>query len=241
MATYFHVTNAKGRDATVGAVTVPAPPAPALGVPGLTLTFRRYLAAAESGTHASLVRRFGADYAGALVSGDPEIDLEQVGQFIEQTTPVYLDGAGEVLHADPQFLELVFAPDGTEKERRAPVDTVGNVNAEQPVRWTGRKVPIAEAVRKFAFRRTVQLQHVDGLTYDYLHAMAAELEQTQTLMLLGTGEKGTGPLIFQANGRAYRGFLSGATDGRRYRLLLHLSDMELKVPADRASGKATET
>ncbi len=42
----------------------------------------------------------------------------------------------------------------------------------------------------------------EGLTYDYLHAMAVDLEKAGAVMLLGTGEKGTGALIFQANGRA---------------------------------------
>jgi hypothetical protein len=61
--------------------------------------------------------------------------------------------------------------------------------------------------------------------------MASELEKDKVVMLLGTGEKGAGPLIFQANGRAYRGFLSGEVQGEKYRLLLHLSDMELKKPS----------
>jgi hypothetical protein len=65
MASYLHVANAKGRDATVGVRTVQVSPGPTLGVPGLALTFRRYLAATESGTHAALVSRFGADYAAA--------------------------------------------------------------------------------------------------------------------------------------------------------------------------------
>lgn len=229
--TYLHLTNAKGRDATVGAATLRPLAGPALGLPGTTLTFRRYLAATEAGTHAALAASHGEDYAHALIAGDPEVDLERVGQVLERTVPVYLDGAGAVLQTDPQFVDIVFQPDGTEKERRPPVETAANINTAKPVRWTGRKLPVAEAVRRFAFRRTVQLQHVDGLTYDHLYAMAAELEKEDAVMLLGTGEKGTGPLIFQSNGRAYRGFLSGATQGRRYRLLLHLSDMELKKPA----------
>ncbi len=238
MATYLHLTNAKGRDATVGTATLKPPAGPALGLPGTTLTFRRYLAATETGTHAALAARHGADYAEALIAGDPEVDIARVGQRLEHTVPVYLDGAGAVLQVEPQLVELVLQADGTEKERRAPVETASNTNVAQPVRWTGRKLPMTDAVRRFAFCRTVQLQHVDGLTYDYLHAMAVDLEQAGAVMLLGTGEKGTGALIFQANGRAYRGFLSGATDGRRYRLLLHLSDMELKAPATRGTPEA---
>jgi hypothetical protein len=144
---------------------------------------------------------------------------------------VYLDTKGAVLTSEPQVIELVLNPDGSEKERRSPVDVASNINSEVPVRWSGRKIPIKDAVRRFSFRRSVQLQHIDGLTYDFLFAMASELEKDKVVMLLGTGEKGAGPLIFQANGRAYRGFLSGEVQGEKYRLLLHLSDMELKKPS----------
>ena len=209
---------------------VKAPPAPKLGVPGVTVVFRRYIAAAESGTDASLKSRFGNDYAKELIKADPEVDFERVGTLVEHTQSIYLDGAGQVMYADPRFVELIVNADGTEKERRDPVDVASNVNVEEPVRWTGRKVPIKDAVRRFSFRRSLQLQHVNGLTFDYLHQMAKELEHSQSLILLGTGEKGSGPLVFQANGRPYRGFLSGRTKGKSYKLMLHLSDMELKRP-----------
>ena len=91
-------------------------------------------------------------------------------------------------------------------------------------------------MRRFAFRRRLQLRHTDGLSYDYLYEIAKELEASEALMLLGAGEKGSGALIFQANGRAYRGFLEGRTKGKAYQLMLHLSDMELKQPAVAAGG-----
>ena len=97
MASFLHLTNAKGRDATVGVKTVPSPTGPTLGVPGLTLIFRRYLAATESGIHQALTAQYGPDYGQALIEADPEIDYERVGQFIEQTVPVYLDGDGRVV------------------------------------------------------------------------------------------------------------------------------------------------
>lgn len=236
--TSIHLTNAKGRDATVGLSPVKAQPSPKLGVPGGMVVFRRYVAATESGTDADLKARLGADYAKQLIESDPEVDTERVGMLVEQTQTVFLDGDGTVMYADPTFLELVINADGTEKERREPVDTVSNVNVELPVRWTGRKVPITDAVRRFSFRRSLQLQHVDGLTFDYLYEIAKELESSQSLMLLGTGEKGSGPLIFQANGRQYRGFLEGRTKSTSYRLMLHLSDMELKKPVAQ-SGRAS--
>jgi len=236
--TSIHITNAKGRDATVGLSTVKASPAPKMGLPDAVVVFRRYVAATEPGTDAALKAALGDDYAKQLIEGDPEVDIERVGMLVEQTQTVFLDGDGKVMYADPKFIELVLNPDGTEKERRDPVDAVANVNAELPVRWTGRKVPIMDAVRRFSFRRALQLQHVDGLTFDYLYEMAKELEDAKSLMLVGTGEKGTGALIFQANGRQYRGFLEGKTKGKSYSLKLHLSDMELKKPVASAGRTA---
>lgn len=230
MPRLIRITNAKGRDASVGFLPVRTPPKPSLGVPGVTVQFRRYVAATEACTHATLVQRFGDSCAAALIDGDPEVDMERIGATIDHTQLVFLDGDGTLQYQDPNFVEIVTNPDGSEKERRVPVDAIANINSELPVRWTGRKIPIKDAVRRFAFRRRVQLQHVDGLTYDYLFEIARELESAASLMLLGSGEKGTGPLIFQSNGRPYRGFLQGKTDGERYQLVLHLSDMELKQP-----------
>jgi len=55
-------------------------------------------------------------------------------------------------------------------------------------------------------------------------------------MLLGAGESGKDPLVMQMNGSPYRGFLEGRVDGERYILLLHLSNMELKMPATAPAG-----
>jgi hypothetical protein len=232
MSTSIHLTNAKGRDATVGLASVKAPPAPKLGLPNEPLEFRRYLAAAEGGTHSALQANLGQDYGSALIDADPEVDLELVGATVVSTQTVFLDGDGKLMFSDPKIQELILNPDGSEKERREPVDTAQNVNIEQPVRWTGKKIAIKDAVCRFAFRRRLQLRHMDGLTFDYLFEMAKELEASQSVMLLGTGEKGSAPLVFQANGRSYRGFLEGKTKGKSYQLILHLSDMELKPPAN---------
>jgi hypothetical protein len=240
MASSIHLTNSKGRNATVGLLSIKGPPSPKMGLPEGEIVFKRYIAATDAGTDAALKARYGKDYAKQLIESDPEVDLEKVGCFLEQTQSVYLDGSGQIMYAEPKFIELVLNADGTEKERREPVDASSNINGETPVRWTGRKLPIKDAVRRFSFRRRVQLRHVDGLTFDFLFQVAKELEESQALMLLGTGDKGTGALIFQANGRPYRGFLSGRTHGTSYQLILHLSDMELKKPVPLASKKTRD-
>lgn len=227
----LHLSNAGKRDAVVVGAAVTPPPPPVLGREGQPAVFRRYIAAGDGRLDGDLSAALGTDYAQALIDGDPEIDVEIVGRFIDGTQSVLLASTGEPMFTAPQVLEITYAPDGTETDRRDPVDTPATVNDDIPLRWTGRKMPVGEAVRKFAFRRSLQLRHVDGVTYDFLHAMAKELADEQAMMLLGAGESGKDPLVLQVNGSPYRGFLEGRVDGEAYILLLHLSNMELKRPA----------
>ena len=231
MTNSIHIANAKGRDATVGLLHVKASEGPKLGVPNERLNFQRFIAATESTTHEALAKQYGEIYSQQLISGDPEIDTEAVGLKIEHTQTVYLDGDKSLLYIEPSFIELVLNPDGSEKERRTPVEVDMNINGEVPVRFSGRLVPIKDAVRRFAFKRKVQLHHVDGLTFDFLYDIARDLEAQNSLMVIGAGDKGAQPLIFQANGKPYRGFLEGKTRDKSYQLVLHLSEMELKEPA----------
>ncbi len=230
MSSSIHLANAKGRDATVGLASIKAAAGPKLGLPGEKIYFRRYLSATEGTAHQTLAKEFGDDYSQKLIEFDPEVGIEAIGMQIDQTQTVYLDGSGNLMYVDPNFIEVVLNADGSEKERRDPVNTVMNVNVETPVRFSGRLVPIKDAVRKFGFSRKLQLRHVDGLTFDFLYEIAKDLESKVALMVIGTGDKGTSPLIFQANGRPYRGFLEGRTKDKSYRLTLHLSEMELKKP-----------
>ncbi len=227
----LHLADSAGRDTHIAFVSAPKPKPLARVAKGRPVTFRRYVAAADSGTHEALSRAHGADYAQALVAGDPEVDVEQVGRPIAGAHAVFLWANGEVLRLSPQTVEIMFGPDGQERERRAPIDTPANIqDAATPVRWTRMRLKRADAVRRFAFGKTVQLVHVDGLTYDYLHGIAKQLHEADELVLVGAGAKGTDPLVFQVNGTPWRGFLEGRVDGPRYQLLLRLSNLELKKP-----------
>ena len=226
----IRIANEQGRDATVAYETVRAEDLPELGLPDEPIHFRRYLAAAPSTHHDRLVAAHGDDYAQALVNGDPEVDLEVVGRTLGPTDDVFLDNTGEVLFAPPKIVEIVLAPDGSEKARRAPEDTPANVNEQLPVRWSKMKLKRSALVHRFAFRRTLQLHHVDGLTYDFLFGMAKALHDADEAVYVGGGESGKDALVFQDNGSPYRGFLEGRVDGDRYQLLLHLSSLELKNP-----------
>lgn len=226
----LHLADADHRDSRVRFVGLAAPAPPARVADGKPVTFRRYLAATDAGTHEALQRAHGEDYADSLVHGDPELDVEAIGKPVERTSTVYLSASGDVLRVAPKLVEIVFGPDGTERERRDPVETPSNVEEATPVRWGKVRVKRAEAVRRFAFARTVQLVHVDGLTYDYLHGLARKLDEADELVLLGAGATGRDPLVFQVNGVPWRGFLEGRIDGKRYQLLLRLSNLELRLP-----------
>ena len=230
MPRQINIANATGRDAKVQSSTVKQVPASKLGHPDLDIAFRRYLATTTDGLHDALAKAHGDDYAQALIDGDPETDMEQVGRRIGTTHTVYLSGGGDVLHAPPEVVEVLVDPYGNEKERRAPTDDPANVNDAMPIRWRKRRMSRQDVITKFVIKRTLQIQHDSGITYDYLYAMAKELHEADAMVLMGAGEKGRAPLRFNQNGSPYQAFLEGRIEGDKYMLLLHLSDMQLKQP-----------
>ena len=167
--------------------------------------------------------------ARALLEGDPEIDMESAGRIAGPCDRVWIDPEGELLYS-ASILEVVHGPDGVEIERQAPVDVEANVGEDMPLRWTGRFFQREEIIRRFAITRKFQITHSDGLTFDFLHRMAVMLETKDALVSIGAGHKGRDPLVLERNGAPYRAFLEGRTNGDKYLLVLHLSDMELKRP-----------
>ena len=236
-----HIANSGARNATVVARSVnPKAPEVVLGIAGQGVEFKRYVAAGSNCLNDELVEKFGGDYADKLIESDPEVDLEMVGRFIDGTQSLLLSSKGEPLFAAPKIVEITLSPDGEETNRRDPVDVAATMNDDVPIRWTGKKMPKSEVVRKFQFKRSLQLGHVDGISFDFLYAMAKELQDDKSMVLVGAGESGKDPLIMQLNGSPYRGFLEGRVEGDKYILLLHLSNMELKLPQKTKTNKGGE-
>lgn len=196
---------------------------------GTALKLERLVKTTEKTSLDALTRSLGPDaIAKALVEGDPEIDLEQVGRRLGQATRVWLGGTGQILYA-ARVLSVVTTPDGTEKSRSDFVDVEATVGEDQPpLPWSGRLMPAAQVVRKFALVRKQQLRHVNGLTFDFLFDIAKTLEKSQQMLVVGAGARGQQPLVFQTNGSPFRGFLEGRTEGEKYMLVLHLSNLEIK-------------
>src|SRR5436190_5811084 len=180
-----------------------------------------------------------AEVGKALIAGDPEIDLENTGRFLKDTSRVYVDQNRQIVHK-VKFFDIVRNPDGSVRERRPRKVLETNLAGEQPLRWSGVFIKREQAVRKFVFSSKVQLHHINGLTYDFLFGIAKDLEEKNSLLLLGAGPKSNQPLIIRRGGTPYRGFLEGRTQGDKYALVLHFSDLELKAPAEIAPKESDE-
>ncbi len=224
----IHLADATGRDAYLSFAPVKAPPPPRRAAGGRPVSMRRFVAAGDGNAHEALLARFGSDYSDQLIGGDPEIDMELTGRPIEQTAVVFLDGDGDVMTAAPTIVEVVIGPDGEERERREPQDRPPNISEETPLRFTKVRMKRGDAIRKFAFTRTLQIWHNDGLSYAFLHELAKSLDEADEMVLLGGGESGREPAVLQMNGLPWRAFVEGRVDGPRYQLLLRLSNLELK-------------
>jgi len=172
--------------------------------------------------------------AAAVREGDPELATALAGRRLDvELTAAWFDPAAPEPKPIGDFKELdvVCAPDGTEKERRSHVTRVPNFNGLHPVK-IGRRFPVADALAGFVFRSCYQLLHEDSLTMEFLHGLAKELHDKQEAAFLGAGPKGNLPLVVREKGSPWRAFLFGEVRGDEYKLVVMLSDQELKLPAE---------
>lgn len=227
----IHLSNSKKRDAVVATASLTNRLQwRYVDDVGSEATTCKILRGTSSRDFGELLKQANGDteeLAKALIDGDPEVDLEQFGQTLAGTSRVYVNELGAIVHKIQQT-EVLYGPDGEEKERRPFQPVQQNIAQDIPIRWTGRKIPRDEAIRRFVFSNVIQIKHTNGLTFDFLFEIARELAEEKVLLLVGGGEKGGEPLIFRRGALPYRGFLEGRVAGNKYALLLHLSNMELK-------------
>lgn len=229
----INISNAKGRDAVVALEGVrPKREVRYVDDSGRPVSSRKLLKTDVSHDLPELINKFGEPdaIAQALIDGDPDLNIEEFGRFLADTSRVYVTDKG-IVHSVEEF-EIVKNPDGTVKERRPRVREPQNINTDIPLRWTGKFIKKSEALRRFVFANKKQLVHVNGLTFDFLFQIASVLDKKDSFMLLRGGEKGDRPLRMNRGGKAYNAFLEGRVKGDAYCLILHLSDMELKKPKE---------
>ena len=169
--------------------------------------------------------------AQSLIAGDPEIDPDTTGVLLadEILTGVYTPPGSREPAGNFELLEIVTDPQGNVTKTRAP-QRGANINTNLPVKIT-KLFDAAQALTRFVFKATHQIIHQDGLTREFLHKLARKLETEKKVAALGAGLKGNLPLILRNNGLPVRGFLTGQTKGDAYKVLLILTDTELRNPA----------
>jgi hypothetical protein len=167
-----------------------------------------------------------------ILEGDPELAVALAGRRLDvDLTAAWFDSSSPEPKPVGEFKEIdvVFAPDGAEKERRPHIVRSPNLNTLHPVK-IGRRFPLADALTGFVFRACYQLVHEDGLTMEFLHSLAKDLHEKQEVAFLGAGPKGNQPIVVREKGTPFRAFLFGEVRGDEYRLVVMLSDQELKMP-----------
>lgn len=237
----INLRDARNRNAQVSANSVASRTVVRqLGTDGSPAKIRKVLRGTIEHSLEQLVAQAGdiETLSKVLVASDPEVDIERMGMFLNDPARVYVNEQNQIVYQINQ-IEVVRTSTGEEKERRPRRRAEPNVDIEIPVNWTGRMLKKVDALQRFVFASKLQIMHINGLTYDFLYAMAKELAEANSLMLLTAGKNGKEPLIFRHGATPYRGFLEGRVDGDKYVLLLHLSNQELKRPTPIPAVEAT--
>lgn len=178
--------------------------------------------------------------ANELIDSDPEIDLENIGLVLEQGTRAYFKPGKKEVEGGFQEFDVILSPTGEVKSKKPHEKRKANINDTQAIKIT-KRIPIAQALQQFVFVNHYALYHDDGLKYDFLYNLAKDLESKGELAKIGAGPKGLAPLVFIDGGSPYQAFLYGATDGDKYKLLVLLSNQELKVPEGRNTSEHPQT
>lgn len=229
MSRYIHIADAKGRDAEIIFNSKPKKSTVKLVTEkGDEVQTLRVLKGAIKNSFEGMSKSIGEGeaIAQAMITSDPEIDLNLTGRFVNGSSRVYIDKDLKPVSRISKK-EVVHNPDGTIKEERIPKELLANILTEVPIK-PGKLFPKKDMYNKLVFAKKYQLHHINGLTFDFLFEMAKDLHEKESIMMIGGGAKGSEPLVFQNGGKTYRAFLEGRVKDNSYVLLLHLSNLELK-------------
>jgi len=224
----IHIANEKKRDANVRFVSLIHEKDPTFTFKNKTIKNKRILINSDITSDNYLIEKYKNKLADNILSDNVDIDIETAGKYIGDIDRILFNSKNEILYSPPKIKEILYNQKGEEVKKQDPKEIIPNVRDDTPpLKWTGKFFKREEILKKFVITKSIQLRHVDGLTYEFLFDMAKTLEDKKSLMLLGGGS-GKDPLIFQTNGTPYRGFLDGRIKNKQYQLILRLSNMELK-------------
>ena len=225
----IHIANEKKRDANVRFVSLIKESDPKFAYKGKSIKNSRLLISSDETSEDNLIKKFKNKLAQKILEEDVDLDIEYAGKYIGDIDRILFNSKNEILYTPPKIKEVVFNKEGKEIKKQNPKEIVPNVRDDTPpLKWTGKFFKRGEILKKFVITKSIQLRHVDGLTFEFLYDMAKTLNNKKSLMFIGGGKSGKDPLIFQTNGNPYRGFIDGRIKKNQYQLILRLSNMELK-------------
>jgi len=227
----IHIANHKGRESNVSFSTLKHTNNSCYSYKSDPVSNARLRSGSVDTSYDKILSKHGSELVKKILTENVDVDIESFGKLINDSSSIYLDEKGEFLYSPPQIKENILSPQGDILKTVDPVETHANVRDDTPpLVWTKTFVDREEAIRKYIFRRSLQLFHNDGLTYDFLYEMAKELNDRKQMVLLGPGENEKSPLILQNNGSPYRGFLDGYISDKGYKLFIRLSNQEIRLP-----------
>ena len=225
----IHIANEKKRDANVRFVSLIKESDPKFAYKGKRIKNSRLLINSNETSEDSLIKKFKNKLAQKILEEDVDLDIEYAGKYIGDIDRILFNSKNEILYTPPKIKEVVFNKEGKEIKKQNPREIVPNVRDDTPpLKWTGKFFKREDILKKFVITKSIQLRHVDGLTFQFLYDMAKTLDNKKSLMFIGGGKSGKDPLIFQTNGSPYRGFIDGRINKNKYQLILRFSNMELK-------------
>ena len=224
----IYIANEKNRDANVKFVSLIKEDEPLYNFKNKPVKSRKILINSNETSDESLKNKYKDKIADKILKEDIDVDIEYAGKFIGDLDRIFLNANSEILYSPPKIKDVFYNTKGEEIKKEDPKELMANIkNDSPPIKWTGKFFKREDVLKKFVITKSIQLKHVDGLTYEFLYDMAKTLDDKKSLVLLGGGN-GKDPLIFQTNGTPYRGFLDGRINKKQYQLILRLSNMELK-------------
>jgi hypothetical protein len=224
----IYIANEKNRDANVKFVSLIKEADPLYNFKNKPVKSRKILINSNETSDESLKNKYKDKIADKILKEDIDVDIEYAGKFIGDLDRIFLNAKSEILYSPPKIKDVFYNTKGEEIKKEDPKELMTNIkNDSPPIKWTGKFFKREDVLKKFVITKSIQLKHVDGLTYEFLYDMAKTLDDKKSLVLLGAGN-GKDPLIFQTNGTPYRGFLDGRINNKQYQLILRLSNMELK-------------
>ena len=170
MSRYIHIADTKGRDAEIIFTSKPKKSSIKLVTEkGEEVHTIRVLKGSIKNSFEGMSKSIGEAeaIAQAIISSDPEIDLNLTGRFIKGSTRVYIDNELKPVSRITKK-EIIHNPDGTVKEERIPNELLANILAEVPIK-SGKIFPKKDIYNKLVFAKKYSYITFNGLTFDFLY------------------------------------------------------------------------